>query len=522
LDTHKFRDKLNNKKALLGARIGRFRVRSHTLMLSKIRGIARIVLIVLGIVVLDLVFFTVMTLWRGDPQLHLNPLNPWDALHAYVNPDEASDTKTAPTARAAVVAAAASVAGVFVQILAGLFLIFGLYFTRKTLLTTQEGQITDRFTKAVDQLAARTEGADGSSPGHKHIERRLGGIYALERIARDSPRDYWPVMEVLSGYLRVNHPWHGLENPAVSIPWSGTDALAVLKVLRDRQHSVGHPLELRPLNLSQLNLEWGDLRGAHLEGADLRSSCLRSADLSKASLQPFLDNSSHLEHADLTEANLSHANLTDAHLDKANLTDADLTSAVLLRSDLSKAILERANLRGADLSDARGLVQTQIDQAYMNMETNLSGTSDPSGQPLKPSTRQTPIIEIKDGAFFPRQLDVDVGTTVTWVNPELTPHVAVSKDGSFSSPTLTQFKSFKRRFDAPGTYAYTCGIHDEQPEHGGTVVVKQASSSNPQADSLPVVVLEPNRTKTESATELVEADAPGGTAADSVAHDTAC
>ena len=55
-----------------------------------------------------------------------------------------------------------------------------------------EGQITERFTKAVEQL-----GSDNTAIS-------LGGIYALERIAKDSEKDHWPVMEVLTAYVREN------------------------------------------------------------------------------------------------------------------------------------------------------------------------------------------------------------------------------------------------------------------------------------------------------------------------------
>jgi hypothetical protein len=40
----------------------------------------------------------------------------------------------------------------------------------------QQGQITERFTRAIDQL------------GHERLDVRLGGIYALERITNDSPK----------------------------------------------------------------------------------------------------------------------------------------------------------------------------------------------------------------------------------------------------------------------------------------------------------------------------------------------
>jgi hypothetical protein len=59
----------------------------------------------------------------------------------------------------------------------------------------QEGQITDRFSQAIEQLGAT------------NLEVRLGGIYALERVARDSERDHWPIMEIFTAYIREHAPW---------------------------------------------------------------------------------------------------------------------------------------------------------------------------------------------------------------------------------------------------------------------------------------------------------------------------
>src|SRR5204862_4799589 len=56
----------------------------------------------------------------------------------------------------------------------------------------------ERFASAVEQLAA--ERSDGSP----RTETRLGGIYALERLAAESEREYWPIMEVLTAYGREN------------------------------------------------------------------------------------------------------------------------------------------------------------------------------------------------------------------------------------------------------------------------------------------------------------------------------
>lgn len=37
----------------------------------------------------------------------------------------------------------------------------------------------------------------------------LSGIYALERIAQDSKKDHWPIMEILTAYVRENAQWKG-------------------------------------------------------------------------------------------------------------------------------------------------------------------------------------------------------------------------------------------------------------------------------------------------------------------------
>jgi hypothetical protein len=70
------------------------------------------------------------------------------------------------------------------QIFGGVAIGIGLYYTWRRNIISQEGQITERFTRAVNQLGA----IDRS--GNPAIEIRLGGIYALERISTESEKDY--------------------------------------------------------------------------------------------------------------------------------------------------------------------------------------------------------------------------------------------------------------------------------------------------------------------------------------------
>src|SRR4051812_24926990 len=63
-------------------------------------------------------------------------------------------------------------------ILAGTIASVGAVFTGLSYRLNRAGQLTERFTRAIDQL------------GSTSLDVRLGGIYALERIARDSADDH--------------------------------------------------------------------------------------------------------------------------------------------------------------------------------------------------------------------------------------------------------------------------------------------------------------------------------------------
>ncbi|WP_051371256.1 hypothetical protein [Streptomyces sp. 142MFCol3.1] len=101
---------------------------------------------------------------------------------------------------------------------------------RDQLTITQEGQITDRYTKAVETL------------GDDAMDVRLSGVYALQRIMEDSPRDHPTVAKVLATYVRTHTskpPKKGGEVPA--------DVHAALTVLvqRDATRDKSFSLDLR-------------------------------------------------------------------------------------------------------------------------------------------------------------------------------------------------------------------------------------------------------------------------------------
>jgi hypothetical protein len=90
--------------------------------------------------------------------------------------------------------------------LAGLFAVVGAAFTALSYRLNRAGQITERFTRAIDQL------------GNAALDVRLGGIYALERIARDSSDDHPQIVDVLTAYVRGHARWQTRDRGVATMP----------------------------------------------------------------------------------------------------------------------------------------------------------------------------------------------------------------------------------------------------------------------------------------------------------------
>jgi hypothetical protein len=265
-----------------------------------------------------------------------------------------------------------------VQTLGGTVLLLGLYFTARNISITREGQITDRFTKAIAQL------------GDGNLDVRLGGIYALERIAHESAKDHGPIMEVLTAFLREHahrqpllvEPPSKSESNAARVgpdapPGLPADFQAIATVLgrrpEERRRDEGRALVLRDVDLCgadlvgahlervelrYAHLEKAILRYTHLEGAYLRDAHLEGANLRDAHMEKAILRDAHLEGADLRGALLKQANLIGAHLEGANLRDAHLEGANLAGAYLDGADLTGTHLDRVDLRDARASHQS--------------------------------------------------------------------------------------------------------------------------------------------------------------------
>jgi hypothetical protein len=111
--------------------------------------------------------------------------------------------------------------------------------------------VTDRYTKAIEQL------------GSDKLDVRIGGIYALERVARDSPRDHPTVIEVLTAFICEHSREHwppaepGVKPPEPTIR---PDVQAAVTVIGRRDGAYDrHPINLRRVKLPRAQLKAADL-----------------------------------------------------------------------------------------------------------------------------------------------------------------------------------------------------------------------------------------------------------------------
>jgi Protein of unknown function (DUF2934)/Pentapeptide repeats (8 copies) len=216
----------------------------------------------------------------------------------------------------------------------------------------RQRRITESFSKAVEQLAS------------EKLEVRLGGIYSLERISKESPDDYWTVMENLTAFVRersrrnerernsedlerriamrayfnwleagrpdgqAENIWnrsHMLETTYGEPPAGDIDAVLGLITRRSKRNQ-----EREKANNWRFNFR----------GAVLR----RTTQLSDA----------HLEGAYFSDANLEWVLLDRAHLEGAYFVRAHVENAYFRDAHLEGAVWWGAHLEGAKFEGATG------------------------------------------------------------------------------------------------------------------------------------------------------------------------
>jgi len=179
--------------------------------------------------------------------------------------------------------------------------IFGAVYVYRNFKINEKKLLTDRFSKAVEQL--------GTTSNETVV---LGGIYALSKIAQDSPEYHWLVMKVIASFIKGK----ALE----FAPMGATNAKDYPRVYPQIQEAINV--------IAQRNYT----KDLHNETLDLSGSVLCRANLTNANFM---------------RVNLREANFGRTNLKGVDFSEANLEKAVFFGADLSQAILQRANLKEA-------------------------------------------------------------------------------------------------------------------------------------------------------------------------------
>jgi hypothetical protein len=195
----------------------------------------------------------------------------------------------------------------------------------------EEGQLAERFSRAVDQLGATTPG------GQPAIDVRVGALFALERIGEDSERDTQPALQTVAAYLNDN-----LQNRQDANYPSGTPC------------SHDHPERQQPRNdfrvalqyvLPGLGLSW--LKQSH--GGI--SPALQGTDFSRMDLNAITNTTFRgvlLDHVSFRDSDLG-----GTEFDTAGLVNVDFRDACLVGVQADdRSGFDHIDLRGADLRGA--------------------------------------------------------------------------------------------------------------------------------------------------------------------------
>ncbi len=266
-----------------------------------------------------------------------------------------------------------------------------------------------------------------------NIEVRIGAIYALERIMKNSEKDAPAIVDTLAAYIRENcgkpdkfkcqipsqmdgqsieewmksmdnyigHPkdprGHTLvararaftEKPNIN----RSDIRTALTVLGRRPDYLKFPDQFRSKKIKKpdlncvnfqgwdlqgVDLSYCSLRGAKMQGADLRKANMQGAKLHFAKMQVANLKQANLKDADLKDAKIQGAEFIETQTQKANFTGAKMQRTYFAYAQLQGAKLKYAKMHGSRLSTAQlqgvNLFGAKIDAVKFN-SADITATS---------------------------------------------------------------------------------------------------------------------------------------------------
>ncbi|MWK37798.1 hypothetical protein GEV43_29595 [Actinomadura sp. J1-007] len=212
------------------------------------------------------------------------------------------------------------------QGVAGAAVILGAYFTARQVQASRATHTTDQFIRAVEQMGRPD----------RTTETTLGGIYGLERVARESAVDRRSIAEILAAFICYS---------SMDSAKDLADAHSLREYFPERQAAI---TVLARGESSDLNLyRERDIRVIDLSGADLRKVDIYDLTLSAVNL-----NSANLEGAFIAGANFSYTDFGSANMGRIIANNTDFSGAWFHSANCKSGNFYNANFMDAILQDA--------------------------------------------------------------------------------------------------------------------------------------------------------------------------
>jgi len=246
---------------------------------------------------------------------------------------------------------------------------------QRTAENAEQGQITDRFSKAVELLSS------------ENVTTRVGGIYALKRIAEDSAsRDHEPAMNTIASFIQSASPYqqtiehnndiaNRIANGIDTIDWKAIrapDVFAALETLSRRTEKqvkyecqADYAVEIGECNLSyfdltkikvtKVSIEGCNLKGSILDGAEFNGVFADGVNFSSGRIHGFLSNRSQFNGADLNNIELFDSYIENSCFDHSafrgsHLNGATFNTCEMQCSDFSFTTIEESEFKNSQMS----------------------------------------------------------------------------------------------------------------------------------------------------------------------------
>ena len=287
-------------------------------------------------------------------------LDNWEWLRGYKNGQPPTDLESPNTTIRNIALGWAAFIALVIAIWRG-------YVANRQAAIGEQQLLNERFQRSTEML------------GSTVMAVRLGGVYQLQQLAREKPRQYHIlVMQTLCGFVR-EPPDLSQESDRES-PRLRQDVQAAVDAIQDRvlQNRLGieKSAQYRP------DLSNASLRGASLHSAQLQGIYLNYSDLSSSMLMSASLSGCWLVGAKLCDANLTGADLRHSWLNEADFSGADLLGTRLYRASL---MITRFSTDAGN-QPAIGLTQSQLDSTVGHTGAaapRLAGVVDAlTGEPL--------------------------------------------------------------------------------------------------------------------------------------------